>query len=237
VANHFPLFLTLDCGNSWERRKTLPKALPGEVVFADSNSALFLGEGEDMFITGGASGARLLTFMTYVDFSAPYGQKPTNPPPYQINSWFSEKIEEAHRSISAGAYSMGWIDDGHGPVIVGGDAKRPDQVRFTAWHASDLDSGPVFLVPAKSRPRGYRSAVQYDAVHKTWIAVGPNGTDISTDHGRHWRPLVPNPKDGDVRDADRNWTAISLPYVVGPNGRIGKLREGALATHEQTTRR
>jgi hypothetical protein len=228
VAHHFPLFLTLDCGESWERRKTLPMALPGEVVFAESNAALFLGNGVDRFVTGGISGVRTLHFMTYVDFfPMPYSPKPTNPPPYQFNLWFAQKIPETHPSSSAGAYSMGWVDDGHGPVIVGGDVKHPDQVRFTAWHARDADSGPG-LVAAKSQPRGFRSAVAYEAVHKTWIAVGPNGTDISTDHGRRWRPLVPSSKDGDVRGADRNWNAISLPYVVGSDGRIGKLRPDVL---------
>ena len=39
--------------------------------------------------------------------------------------------------------------------------------------------------------------------------VGPNGTDISTDDGRNWR-------------------ALSLPYVIGPHGRIGVLRPSAL---------
>jgi hypothetical protein len=91
-------------------------------------------------------------------------------------------------------------------------------------------AGLVFpgLVAAKSQPRGFRSAVAYEAVHKTWIAVGPNGTDISTDHGRRWRPLVPSSKDGDVRGADRHWNAISLPYVVDSDGRIGKLRPDVL---------
>ena len=41
--------------------------------------------------------------------------------------------------------------------------------------------------------------------------VGPNGTDISTDDGRYWC-----------------WNALSLPLVVGPHGRIGKLRTDAL---------
>ncbi len=55
----------------------------------------------------------------------------------------------------------------------------------------------------QSPPHGYRSAVAYDADFKTWTTVGPNGTNISTD--------------------GRNWNALSLPFVVGPHGRIGKL--------------
>lgn len=232
VANRFPLFLTLDCGDSWERRKTLPIALPGEVVFAESNAALYLGQGVDRFVTGGITGARTLQFMTYVDFfPLPYRPKPTNRPPYQINLWFAEKIPEARPSSSAGAYSMGWADDDHGPVIVGGDAKHPDQVRSTAWRVSYADDR-AGLVAAERGPRGFRSAVAYDASRKTWFAVGPTGTDISTDHGVHWHALLPSLKEGNETGADRNWNALSLPYVVGPNGRIGKLRESSLETNK-----
>ena len=70
-------------------------------------------------------------------------------------------------------------------------------------------------------PHGYRSAVAYEERSKTWITVGPNGTDISTDDGRNWRALKPTATD--APDADKNWNALSLPFVVGPKGRIGKL--------------
>jgi hypothetical protein len=73
-------------------------------------------------------------------------------------------------------------------------------------------------------PNGYRSAVAYDPNVNTWIAVGPSGTDISTDDGRNWRALKPKPTD--ELDADKNWSALSLPFVVGPNGRIGRLETG-----------
>ena len=65
----------------------------------------------------------------------------------------------------------------------------------------------------------------YYAPAKTWIAVGPNGTDISTDDGRDWRALTPSAED--TPDADKNWNALSLPFVAGPNGRIGKLNPDA----------
>ncbi len=72
------------------------------------------------------------------------------------------------------------------------------------------------------------SAVAYDPTTKTWITVGPNGTDISTDDGRNWRALHPDPKYTDTPDADQHWNALSLPFVVGPHGRIGTLRASAL---------
>jgi hypothetical protein len=70
--------------------------------------------------------------------------------------------------------------------------------------------------------------VAYNAGTKTWITVGPNGTDISSDDGRNWYPVHPDPALHELPDADRNWNALSLPYVVGPHGRIGKLDEAAL---------
>jgi hypothetical protein len=47
--------------------------------------------------------------------------------------------------------------------------------------------------------------------------VGTNGSDLSRDDGKSWQPLD-----------DGNWNALSLPYVVGPDGRIARLNAAAL---------
>jgi hypothetical protein len=47
-----------------------------------------------------------------------------------------------------------------------------------------------------------------------WIAAGTNGSDLSRDGGNSWQPLDHG-----------NWNALSLPYAVGPEGRIGKLTD------------
>jgi hypothetical protein len=54
--------------------------------------------------------------------------------------------------------------------------------------------------------------VAWDADVNAWIAVGTNGSDVSWDGGKSWRPLD-----------DGNWNALSLPFVVGPGGKIGKI--------------
>ncbi len=77
-------------------------------------------------------------------------------------------------------------------------------------------------IVAQTPPHGYRSSVAYDPTQKLWITVGPNGTDISRDDGKNWTPLTPSGYD--PPDADKNWNALSLPFVVGPKGRIGRLR-------------
>jgi photosystem II stability/assembly factor-like uncharacterized protein len=123
---------------------------------------------------------------------------------------------------SAGIFSLSFHDDQVG-IAVGGDYQKPDATAKTA--AFSNDSGKSWGL-AHVPPHGYRSAVAYDAATKTWITVGPNGTDISTDDGRNWRALKPGP--GDAPDADQHWNALSLPFVVGPKGRIGMLEPGAL---------
>jgi len=104
------------------------------------------------------------------------------------------------------------------PLVVGGDYANPNLREGTAAYF-DLQTGG-WSVP-KRLPGGYRSSVDYDKRRDAWITVGPNGTDISNDDGRNWRPLKPGP--GDAPDADQHWNALSLPFVVGPKGRIGLL--------------
>jgi len=106
-------------------------------------------------------------------------------------------------------------------IAVGGDYQNPDDRTTTAA----FTAGSSKFQLAKTMPNGYRSAVAYDAKTKTWITVGPNGTDISTDDGRNWRALKPSPTD--QPDADQHWNALSLPFAVGPKGRIGLLNPAA----------
>jgi hypothetical protein len=130
----------------------------------------------------------------------------------------------SQNSDSAGVFSLNFRSELVG-VAVGGDYKKPDAPYRTAAYSSD---GGLSWKLAQTSPHGYRSAVAYDADAKTWITVGPNGTDISTDDGKNWRALNPDAALHEAPDADRNWNALSLPFVVGPHGRIGKLNPKAL---------
>jgi photosystem II stability/assembly factor-like uncharacterized protein len=107
----------------------------------------------------------------------------------------------------AGAYSVATSPTTL--VAVGGDYRKPDVSKGTAAFSTD---GGQHWTAATTPPHGYRSSVAYDSRKKRWIAVGPNGTDISTDGGRNWHSL-----------GNENWNAISLPFAVGPNGRIARL--------------
>jgi photosystem II stability/assembly factor-like uncharacterized protein len=210
-------------GADWTRDKQPGLEISPDVeAFAASNSGLMIVEPSAVaaFVTGGLRP----TF-----FWRP--ALPTNQPNswHGSNSWSTAAIPLA-KGPTAGAFSMGHARDFEftSPgftslytkmVIVGGDYQKPEGRSGTA--AFTLDGGKTWL-PAATPPQGYRSAVAYDAATKTWITVGPNGTDISTDDGRNWRAL--KPAANEPTDADQHWNALSLPFVVGPHGRIGRLK-------------
>ena len=195
------------------------RAKPGEEAFAASNSSLALGpfrqkNGEPRevwFATGGSSGPRILHYKHF------NGGEP------ERESLAVAEVAGFPNLDSSGIFSVSFRNGAVG-VAVGGDYKQPDTAGNNAAYTLD---GEHWKLPITS-PHGYRSAVAYDAQTKTWITVGPNGTDISTDDGRNWRPLHPDPNFRQTADADKNWNALSLPFVVGPHGRIGKLNEHAL---------
>jgi len=139
-------------------------------------------------------------------------------------AWHRVSVPIVGNSASCGVFSLAFGKKGIG-VAVGGDYTKPDEA--TASAAWSVDGGKTWL-PAQTPPHGYRSAVAYDPTTKTWITVGPNGTDVSTDDGKNWHALHPDPALHEPPDADRSWNALSLPFVVGPHGRIGKVDKAAL---------
>jgi hypothetical protein len=82
--------------------------------------------------------------------------------------------------------------------------------------AFSVDGGARWTA-STTPPHGYRSTVQWSEALKLWITAGTNGSDISRDDGRTWQPLD-----------DGNWNALSLPFIVGPKGRIARLSPAAL---------
>jgi photosystem II stability/assembly factor-like uncharacterized protein len=199
VNGKFVVRETLDGGATWKDGKIEP-SLEKEGAFAASNSSISLnkGGGAAVFGTGSPAGARMF---------ARHGE-----------SWVAQSVATLAKGESAGIFSI--YATGVNLVAVGGDYRKPDVVEGTAVWSSD---GGKTWHAAQSLPRGFRSAVAYDSATKSWIAVGPNGTDISRDEGRNWQPLKPG--QGEATDADREWNALSLPFAVGPKGRIGRLRD------------
>jgi hypothetical protein len=203
-------------------------------AFAASNSALFIGWPFIYFGSGGTSGARvyLNAFQQHIGY--PDARIEIDSGEWRSTSWPAQFAT----GVSAGIFSLAFErkehvakenEDGTSAlptlkgIAVGGDYLKPNDTTGTAAFTTD---GGQHWTAATTPPHGYRSAVAYDAQTKTWITVGPNGTDISTDDGRNWRPL--HPTNNDAPDADHYWNALSLPYAVGPHGRIGILNPNAL---------
>ena len=216
AGGSFVIENSADGGATW-KRLALPPSLPDEGVFAASNSALFTEweDGTELFGTGGPNGSRIFTSCD-----------PCNAKPFSEKSWYVQPMPMFGRGASVGIFSIAakLIGPSVTYVAVGGDYAKPDEVGTGAYSEKWLR-----WYPAQTPPHGYRSAVAYDTATKTWITVGPNGTDVSTDDGKNWRALRPDPVMHEAADADREWNALSLPFVVGSHGRIGKLRSGALS--------
>ncbi|WP_348261891.1 hypothetical protein P8935_19060 [Telmatobacter sp. DSM 110680] len=210
VSGKFALWETEDKGMTWERVQA--KGLDAgtdEGAFAASNSSLLLDESFGTgFVTGGPVGARIF---------------------YSEDTSMRGMFSVQHLPLSGGSPASGAFSIENREwccwVAVGGDYTKPNLQNLTAAFTHD---GGKSWTAAKTQPQGYRSAVAYESASKTWVTVGPNGTDISSDDGKNWRALRPDAARHEAADADRNWNALSLPFVVGPHGRIGKLNDVAL---------
>lgn len=215
-SDHNPIVL--------ENHRRRPRALKNEAEFAASNQCLFVANVFfDLWIgTGGASGARIIKRINH-DFDS-----------FGWDTFSISNLAIGHKTQSSGIFALSFRPNEQSRtyeteflsgIAVGGDYLIPnDETNIAAF---TLDSGKTWS-SSEHQPHGYRSAVAYDAATKTWITVGPNGTDISTDDGRNWRALKPSASD--APEADKNWNALSLPFVVGPKGRIGMLETYALPT-------
>jgi hypothetical protein len=205
VDGEFVILETTDGGEHWSRvRNPGLRADPkGEGAFAASNSSLVMTPvGTDLqFGSGGLGGPRVVRA----------GSRFERPSSTHIGWWKSTTVPLAGGSESAGVFSLGYRDATHG-IAVGGDYQKPADRTGTAAFTND---GGQSWTAAATPPSGFRSAVAWDEGLKAWIAVGTNGADVSFDDGRNWRAF----------DREHNWNALSLPWAVGPKGKIGKLRE------------
>jgi photosystem II stability/assembly factor-like uncharacterized protein len=206
VGGLLTIFRIATENGSWAFDRDGIAVKPGTAAFAASNSSVVLGAKQGaafQFLvgTGGLGGAQVVQHFV----AGQHCECGIGPPRFA-------PVPLASGTDSSGVFSLAFRDQDHG-VAVGGDYKKPNESNGTAAYTAD--GGRTWTAAAKP-PHGYRSAVAWDAADKAhpgcWIAVGPNGSDVSYDDGQTWQYLDSG-----------NWNALSLPWVVGPDGRIAKL--------------
>ena len=186
-------------GRAWTRVSTeaLPVALANEGAFAASgtNIAVF-GESDAWIGTGAGQKARVLR---------------TNDGGRTWKAADTPLIAGA----SSGIFSVAFRDAMHG-VIVGGDySKESDAVDNLAL----TNDGGVTWTLVKGLS-GFRSAVAYvpDTSPPMLLAVGPSGSDYSTDDGRTWTRL-----EGPGFDTLSFAHGKNVGWASGAKGIIGRL--------------
>jgi photosystem II stability/assembly factor-like uncharacterized protein len=194
----FVVLRTEDGGRRWVRvpGQALPPALPGEGAFAASGTNVAVHGRDHAWIgTGAASQARVLR-------STDGGR-----------TW-TASVAPLDASSTSGIFSIAFRDDVHG-IVVGGDYQKEAVATDNA--AVTGDGGVTWT--AVSGLGGFRSAVSYvPGRPSTVIAVGPTGTDLSTDGGRTWRPL-----EGPGYHAVSVSPSGRVAWGVGEKGSIGAL--------------
>lgn len=197
VDGQLYILTTNDGGRVWSRVPTtnLPPALENEGAFAASgtNIAVF-GKTHAWIGTGAAAKARVLR-------TADRGR-----------TWQVSDTPLA-AGPSSGIFSIAFRDAKHG-VIAGGDYRKEKEAVDNL--AVTSDGGVTWkLVKGLS---GFRSVVAYVPGTKTLIAIGPSGSDYSTDDGQTWKPV-----DGPGFDTFSFVPGRSSGWGAGANGAIGRL--------------
>jgi photosystem II stability/assembly factor-like uncharacterized protein len=223
VDGRFSLFRSHNSGKDWYRQRNpgLRADSSKQGAFAASNSSLLVDRGTPEFGSGGAGGAQLYSVTETTVCVDSCSTADLNH--YEKDGkWLVESIPIGHNTESSGTFSIASRSQPRPPyaidhllVAVGGEYTSPNDTSNTAAIKLAYDQP---WIASTIPPHGYRSSVQWSESLKLWITAGTNGSDISRDDGKTWQPLD-----------DGNWNALSLPFVVGPKGRIARLNAAVIA--------
>lgn len=194
VDRSFLLLVTVNGGDSWHHIESNSLyADEGEASFAASGTCLITSGRDGIYLVSGGSAARVY--------------RSTN----RMWTWSVSETGFVKGTPGSGIFSIAMFDSLRG-VIVGGNYQMPneavDNLAFTG------DGGKTWSLA--SGLSGYRSGVAY-IDSKTIVAVGTNGTDISSDGGRTWR-----------KSGSENLNAVAAKgrravWAVGPNGTVVRM--------------
>lgn len=197
VDGRFVIRMTSDGGRIWMPvpADRLPPAGEGEGAFAASGSNVSL-VGRD-HIRIGLSSSRVLR-------SNDGGR-----------TWTAHGTPVA-TGEATGIFSIAFHDAQRG-VVVGGDYRN--EAAAVANVAVSTDGGVTWTRPAGQALSGFRSAVAWvPGRERMLLAVGPTGSDWSSDGGQSWRPAG-----GEGYDALSLSRTGDVGWAVGANGRIARV--------------
>jgi photosystem II stability/assembly factor-like uncharacterized protein len=195
VGGKFRILATADGGRTWAVRDPagMPAALTGEFAFAASGTCLVSVGGRAFFATGGGERSRVFASKDFgrtwrvADSPIPSGE-------------------------AAGIFSLAFRDPWHG-IAVGGDFNAPTSAPDGS--ATTRDGGRTWTVSRKV-PGEYRSGADF-VTGSVALAVGPTGSDRSTDAGRTWKRFDTGSFDAVLCARDHSC------WASGEQGRIAKL--------------
>ncbi len=167
VGGKFRIAATDDWGRSWHVLPDagMPPAVPGEFAFAASGTCL-VTSGRDAWFASGGGAARV--------FRSRDGGR----------TW-TVTAAPIPAAAAGGVFSLAFRNPRDG-VMVGGDFTAPENGADASGYSRD--GGASWR--AGGDLSGYRSGVDWvSGARATLIAVGPTGSDVSTDGGRSWRPF------------------------------------------------
>ena len=196
VDGHYLLISTANGGDKWERivSNQMAAAIDGEAAFAASGTCLITQGKTNAFIVSGGKDSHIFR-------STDRGK-----------TWISAKSPIISGPSGAGIFSIAMWDAKTG-VIVGGNYEKPTDAGGTLGFTDD---GGTTWKPGKGLS-GYRSGVAFvDA--KTIVAVGTNGSDISSDGGKTWTNL-----DKFDYNALQAYGKRAI-WAVGPKGHVAKMK-------------
>lgn len=174
VDGVFRFVETSDGGRTWTpvNPDGMPAALPNEFGLAAGGTCLTAGSStdtsdtSDTYLASGGETARVFSSRN------------------RGHTWSVSEVPIVG-GPSGGAMAVRFQDARTG-LVIGGDLSNPTSALGTAaW----TDDG-VTWHPADPGPGGYRSGVAWVAGRPSVaVAVGPGGSDVSVDAGRHWAPI------------------------------------------------
>lgn len=199
VDGRFRVLATGDGGRSWRVLPSggMPPALPGEAAFAASGQCVVSSGGHDAWIaTGGGAVSRVL-------HSADRGR-----------TWTASATPVPAGDPARGVFALAFRDRTHG-LAVGGDYRAGQPSPHAA--ALSRDGGATWTESGLP-PAAYRSGAAWLPHSRTTaLAVGPTGSDLTTDGGRSWHGF----------DTGSYDTVACAPdggcWAAGEKGRIARL--------------